>query len=92
MLNESFINFFKQGITLGHGVGSFGAITTSICHICNLVDHVVTICPRIEDLKPKCGKCGLPHRTKNCDLKCGFYNSMGHTTMLEGLKTKFYCK
>jgi hypothetical protein len=84
VLNESFINFFRQGITLGHGVRSFGANTTSVCHICNLVDHVVTICPRIKDLKPKCGKCGLPHRTKNCGLKCGYYNGMGHTTMLEG--------
>ncbi len=42
VLNESFINFFRQGITLGHGVRSFGANTTSVCHICNLVDHVVT--------------------------------------------------
>jgi hypothetical protein len=47
VLNESLINFFRQGITLGHGVGSFGSNTTSVCHKCNLVDHVVSICPRI---------------------------------------------
>jgi hypothetical protein len=29
-LNESLIKFFKQGITLGHGVGSYGVMTTSI--------------------------------------------------------------
>jgi hypothetical protein len=78
VLNESLINFFKQGITLGNGVGSFGASTTSICHICSLVDHVATICPRIGDLKPKCGKCGLPHRTKNCGSRSGYYTSLGH--------------
>lgn len=27
VLNESLINFFRQGITLGHGVGSFGTST-----------------------------------------------------------------
>ncbi len=30
-LNESIIDFFKQGITLGNGVGFFGASTTHVC-------------------------------------------------------------
>jgi len=78
-LNESLIKFFKQGITLGHGVRSYGVMTTFICHICGFGDHVASIYPIIGDLKPKCGKCGLPHRTKNCGLQCGYYNNMGHT-------------
>ncbi len=77
-LNGLIIKFFKQGITLGHGAGSFGVIVVSICQICGFGDHVVSIYPRIWDLKPKCGKCGLPHRTKNCGLQCGYYNDMGH--------------
>jgi len=78
VLNESLIKFFKQGITLGHGVGSYGVMTTSICQICGFGDHVASIYPIIKDLKPKCGKCGLPHKTNNCGLQCGYYNNMGH--------------
>ncbi len=77
-LNGSIIKFFKQGITLGYGAGSFGVIVVSICQICGFGDHVVSIYPRIWDLKPKCGKCGLPYRTKNCGLQCGYYNDMDH--------------
>jgi hypothetical protein len=78
VLNESLINFLKQGITLGHGVGFSSVIIASICQICGFGDHVASICLRIGDLKPKCGKCGLPHKTKNCGLQCGYYNHMGH--------------
>jgi len=35
--------------------------------------------PHIGNLKPKCVKCGLPHKMKNCGVKCGYYSSMGHT-------------
>ncbi len=38
----------------------------------------VTICPKIKDLKPKCGKWGLPRRIKNCDFRCGYYTGIGH--------------
>ncbi len=37
------------------------------------------MCPHIGNLKPKCVKCGLPHKTKNYGVKCGYYSSMGHT-------------
>jgi hypothetical protein len=49
-----------------------------MCQICNLVDHVVPICPEIGDLKLKCGKCSLPHKTKNYGFKCGYCVGMGH--------------
>jgi hypothetical protein len=68
VLNESLINFLKQGITLGHGARFSGVIIAFICQICGFGDHVASICPRIGDLKPKCGKCGLPHKTKNFGL------------------------
>jgi hypothetical protein len=50
-----------------------------MCQICNLVDRVDIIYPKIEGLKPKCSKWGLPHRTINCGLRCGYYTCMGHT-------------
>jgi hypothetical protein len=63
VLNESLIKFFKQGITLSHGIGSFNARIVLVCQICGPGDHVVTICPRIKYLKFKCGKCDIPHST-----------------------------
>ncbi len=32
----------------------------------------------IGDLKLKCSKCGLPHKTKNCEIKCGYCLYIGH--------------
>ncbi len=78
-INDSLINAFKQGTLSSHEVKSPNANTSSMCQICNLVDHVATICPKITDLKPKSGKWGLPQRIVNCGLRCGYYTSMGHT-------------
>lgn len=70
-LSDSLINAFRQGTSSSHEVRSPNANTFSMCQICNLVDHVATICP-------KCGKWCFPHRTVNCGLRCGYYTSMGH--------------
>jgi hypothetical protein len=43
-----------------------------VCQICRANCHIGTTCPRIGDLKPKCAKCGLLHKTKNCGIKCGY--------------------
>jgi hypothetical protein len=85
-LNDSFIKKNKQGISLGHGIGSLNTTTFLVCQICNLIDHVVTICPKIGDLKLKCGKCSLPHKTKNYGFKCGYCVGMGHTEINVGRK------
>ncbi len=77
-LNESFINFFRQGISSNNGTGTSRANTISIRQLCNFVDHIAFIYSKIGDLKPKCDECGLLHRIKNCGLKCGYYTSMGH--------------
>jgi hypothetical protein len=70
---------WERVISSSHEVRSPNASTFSMCQICNLIDHVATICSKIKDLKPKCGKWGLPHRTIICGLKCGYYTRMGHT-------------
>jgi len=77
-LNESLIIFFKQGISLGLGTGLLGTSSSSMCQICNVIDHIAIVCSRIGDLRPKCSKCGLPHRIENRGLKCGYYTWMGH--------------
>ncbi len=45
--------------------------------MCKTNDHIVTTCSCIGDLKPKCVKCGLTHKTKNYGIKCGYYYIMG---------------
>ncbi len=92
-LNKSFINFFKQGITPCHGIGSSNARTTLVCHICTPSDRVVTICPRIGYLKFKFRKCDFPHNIKNCDFKTWLLH--WHGLVLEnreGTQTKLCCK
>jgi len=94
-LNESFISFFKQGISSRLGDGSLGISTSPMCQICNVVDHVVIICSKIGDLQFKCNKCGLPHRMENCGLRCGFCIGMGHIKNMcwkNGEKITFSCK
>jgi len=71
--------FFKQGVSTNLGAGSPGASSSSACQICNSKDHFATICPQIGDLKPKCGKCGLPHKMENCGIRCGYCSGMDHT-------------
>jgi hypothetical protein len=70
-LNESLISFFKQGASSSHGIGSPITNISSVCQIYNAIDHIFIVCPRIKNIKPKCSKCGLPHRTKTMDLDVG---------------------
>jgi hypothetical protein len=42
-----------------------------VCQIYNVADHMSIVCPRIEDIKPKCSKCGLSHKTKTMDSDVG---------------------
>jgi hypothetical protein len=41
-------------------------------------DHIVITNIHIGNLKPKCAKCGLPHKTKFCGVRCGYCFGMGH--------------
>jgi len=42
-------------------------------------DHIATSCPRLNEPQPKCAKCGMPHRTENCGVKCSFCSGLGHS-------------
>ncbi len=48
------------------------------CQICKGKNHIATSCPRLNEPRPKCARCGMPHRTENCGVKCYFY-SLGHS-------------
>ncbi len=47
------------------------ASSSTMCQICKANDHIATTSLHIEDLKPKCSKCSLPHKIENCGVKCG---------------------
>jgi hypothetical protein len=35
-------------------------------------------CPKHNDMRPKCGKCGGGYRAENYGIRCSFCNGMGH--------------
>jgi len=49
------------------------------CQVCKGGDHIATACPRLNEPRPKCAKCGMPHRTENCGVKCSFCAGLEHS-------------
>jgi hypothetical protein len=76
-LNNTLINFFKGAVPNPEASSSstlFGGY-----QICKGGDHMATTCPRLNEARPKCAKCKMPHRTENCGIKCSFYSRLGHS-------------
>jgi len=76
-LNNTLINFFK-GNSHDPTSSSF-SIVFGGCQLCKGGDHMATACPRLNEARPKCAKCNMPHRTKNCGIKCTFCTRLGHS-------------
>jgi hypothetical protein len=76
-LNSTLINFFK-GIGPAPASASFSNVL-GVCQICQAGDHKATTCPRLNDARPKCAKCSMPHRMENCGIKCTFCTGLGHS-------------
>jgi len=76
-LNDTLINFFKGGVP--NSIPSSSSTQFKECQICKGKDHIVTSCPRLKEPRPKSAKCGMPHRTENCGVKCSFYSGLGHS-------------
>jgi len=34
--------------------------------------------PKHNNIRPKCNKCGGGHKVENYDIRCSFYNGLGH--------------
>jgi len=62
----------KLGSTLGVFTSFIG------CQICMVEDHLATNCQKYVTSRPKCLKCGEPHRTGNYGLRCNFCRGLGH--------------
>jgi len=77
VLNNTLINFFKGN---SHDSASTSSSTAfGGCQLCKGKDHMATACPRLNEARPKCAKCNLPHRTENCGVKCTFCTRLGHS-------------
>jgi len=77
-LNSTLINFFKGN---GQALASTSSSSNvfGVCQICQAGDHKITDCPRHHEARPKCAKCGMPHRTENYGVKCTFCTGLGHS-------------
>ncbi len=76
-LNNTLINFFKGAVSNPEALSS--ATVFGGCQIYKGKDHMATSCPRLNEARPKCAKCKLPHRTENCGMKCSFCSGLGHS-------------
>jgi hypothetical protein len=66
-LNNTLINFFKGSVP------NLDASSSSTmfrgCQICKGGNHLATTYPRLNEPRPKCAKCGMPHKIENCGRK-----------------------
>jgi len=76
-LNNTLINFLKGNVP--RPVTSSSSNMSAGCQVCKGGDHIATTCLRLNEARPKCAKCGMPHRTENCGVKCSFYAGLGHS-------------
>ncbi len=76
-LNNTLINFFK-GNSHDPASSSFSTVFGG-CQLCKGGDHMAIACPRLNEARPKCAKCNMPHRIENCGIKCTFYTGLGHS-------------
>jgi hypothetical protein len=76
-LNNTLINFFK-GNSHDPASSSFSTAFGG-CQLCKGGDHMATACPRLNEARPKCAKCSMPHRIENCGIKCTYCAGLGHS-------------
>jgi hypothetical protein len=76
-LNNTLINFFKGSVP--DPVSPSSSNVSGGCQICRGSDHKATTCPRLNEARPKCAKCNMPHKTENCGIKCTFCAGLGHS-------------
>ncbi len=75
--NDSLINFMKGNVS--RPITSSSSSPSAVCQICKERDHTAIACPRRNEPRPKCAKCGMPHQTENCGVKCSFCTELGHS-------------
>ncbi len=75
--NETLVNFMKGSVS--KPITTSSSSSSDVCQIYKGRDHTAVACPRLNEPRAKCAKCGMPHRTENCGVKCSFCAGLGHT-------------
>jgi predicted aspartyl protease len=75
--NDTLINFMKGNAS--QLITTSSSNMSPVCQICKERDHTAVACLRRNEPRPKCAKCGMPHRTENCGVKCSFCTRLGHS-------------
>jgi len=75
-LNDTLVNLIKRNVP--NSIASSSSTMSSGCQICKRGDHIATACPRLNEPRSKCAKCGMFHRTENYGVKCSFCARLGH--------------
>ena len=75
-LNETLINLFKGVV---NKEASSSSTINGGCQMCKGGNHLSTACPRLNEARSKCAKCGMPHQTENCGIKCNYCTGLGHS-------------
>jgi predicted aspartyl protease len=75
--NETLVNFMKGSVS--KPITTSSSTSSDVCQICKGRDHTAVACPRLNEPRAKCAKCGMPHRTENCSVKCSFCAGLRHT-------------
>ncbi len=76
-LNSTLINFFRGNAPNAGASSSSNAYGE--CQICKKENHLTIAYPRLNESQPKCTKCGMSHKTQNCEIKCIFSLGVGHS-------------
>jgi hypothetical protein len=72
-LNNTLINFFRGSVP--NSIPSSSSTLPEECQVCKGRDHIATTCPRLNEPRPKCAKCGMPHRTELWCEMCFLFGS-----------------
>jgi len=76
-LNDTLVNLIKRNVP--NSIASSSSTMSNRCQICKGGDRIAIACPRLNEPRPKCAKCGMSHRTENCGVKCSFCAGLGHS-------------
>jgi hypothetical protein len=76
-LNNTLINYLKGNVS--NPIATSTSTMIGGCQICKGGDHIAITCPRLNEPRPKCAKCGMSHRIENCGIKCSFCSGLGHS-------------
>jgi hypothetical protein len=69
-LSDTLINFMNGSAP--KPIASSSSSMSVVCQICRGGDHTAITSLKRNEPRPKCAKCGMPHKIDSCGVKCTF--------------------